>query len=294
MRTYAKGCLDCRNCQTRLSGCRLISEARKDRSTSLKHRRQLATEMWTTALAIQAKTWTVKAKVNVSTLSAAARSLVQSSQMRHNLTLTLFVMAQSEPSSSDTKSQSSSVAASGTGPWQAIYSPQHNNYYFYNAETQETTWENPLVTESAQEENKTEQTAATNTDQQSATAAAYTALQQAAVAQGIDPSLAYLDPSLAASPSASSLYSSYAVTAKFNARTGQFTGPNARDPSHMSEYERARRMSEFYFDVAAWERQRAQEHEVDPDGLKKRKRPTKKDLVSFLADCISSASIHRS
>ena len=88
-------------------------------------------------------------------------------------------------------------------------------------------------------------------------------------------------------------------TAKFNARTGQFTRPDARQPGHLSEYDRARRMSEFYFDVAAWEGELAkrggslmaeedggQGQGSNGDGLggeggKKRKRPTQKDLVRF-------------
>jgi len=108
-------------------------------------------------------------------------------------------------------------------------------------------------------------------------------LQANAMAQGIDPSLAYLDPSLASS---SGVPSNFTYTAKFNARTGAFAKADSRDPTHMSEYERAKRMSEFYFDVGAWEkdvetRKRAEdEAEADGDG-RKRKRPTKKDLERF-------------
>ncbi|CDO68608.1 hypothetical protein BN946_scf184996.g39 [Trametes cinnabarina] len=102
----------------------------------------------------------------------------------------------------------------------------------------------------------------------------------AAVAQGIDPALAHLDPSLLAGPSNPGAFT---YTAKFNARTGAFAKTDARDPSHLSEFERAKRMSEFYFDVNAWERevemrklQEAQEEES-----RKRKRPTKKDIERF-------------
>lgn len=50
----------------------------------------------------------------------------------------------------------------------------------------------------------------------------------------------------------------------------------------MSEYERAKRMSEFYFDVDGWQKQREQEQEEEEAEGKKRKRPSKKDLVSSL------------
>ena len=82
-------------------------------------------------------------------------------------------------------------------------------------------------------------------------------------------------------------------TARFNSRTGQFTPASARQPGHLSEHERAKRMSEFYFDVGKWEEDLARRGgrlmgEEDPVGEegskeKKRKRPSKKDLVCFCA-----------
>ena len=82
-------------------------------------------------------------------------------------------------------------------------------------------------------------------------------------------------------------------TARFNSRTGQFTPATARQPGHLSEHERAKRMSEFYFDVGNWEEDlsrrggRLMAEEGDPAGEegareRKRKRPSKKDLVCVL------------
>jgi hypothetical protein len=79
-------------------------------------------------------------------------------------------------------------------------------------------------------------------------------------------------------------------TARFNSRTGQFTPATARQPGHLSEHERAKRMSEFYFDVEKWEEDLArrggrlmgeEDDPADEEGTKekKRKRPSKKDLV---------------
>ena len=117
--------------------------------------------------------------------------------------------------------------------WQAIFAPQYNTYYFYNALTQETTWINPLqqpqpqpeaststsssatTTPTVETEAKTEldpnnaqvgngneeDTSAQWTSATTAASARYAALQAAALAQGIDPLLAHLDPSLSASPS---------------------------------------------------------------------------------------------
>jgi hypothetical protein len=166
--------------------------------------------------------------------------------------------------------------SSGSDGWQAIYSAEHNAYYFYNEHTHQTTWQNPRLPESHSDP----------TSVPSSTPSVH----DAAIAQGIDPALAHLDPSLAAHPSTSP--SAYAASARFNARTGQFSRPDARDPSHLSEYERAKRMSEFYFDVNAWEQQQAAGQELDAQAEvegsgKKRKRPTKKDLVSVPSEDLS-------
>ncbi|KAJ7594237.1 hypothetical protein C8J56DRAFT_749627, partial [Mycena floridula] len=186
--------------------------------------------------------------------------------------------ASPEPASASAAS-SESTAVPSNGSWQAIFAPQYNAYYFYNSETKETTWENPIIPSAASETPAVAgpSTAEEEPETPQASTSTLSSLQQAAIAQGIDPSLAYLDPSLADPASTTSTAGSF--TAKFNARTGQFARPDARDPSHMSEYERAKRMSEFYFDVGAWEKQKAQD-DADEAG-KKRKRPTKKDLERF-------------
>jgi len=110
------------------------------------------------------------------------------------------------------------------------------------------------------------------------------ALQEAAAAQGIDPSLAHLDPSLAG-PSAPGGSGAYNFAAKFNAHTGTFTRPDGRDPTHLSEYERMKRMSSVYFNMEQWEQevaQRKDQEDEDEANGKKRKRPTKKDLVGSI------------
>ncbi|KAG5641247.1 hypothetical protein DXG03_005661, partial [Asterophora parasitica] len=191
--------------------------------------------------------------------------------------------------SGDATSASTSVSPT---PWQAVYAPQYNTYYFYNTETQETTWENPLSSASASTSDPSsssqppEASDSTTPAGTSTYISPHAALEAAALAAGINPSLAHLDPTLLASiPSSSGASTSGlppAFTAKFNARTGQFARPDARDPTHLSEHARAARMSEFYFDVNAWEQQLASQGGSIMGGEeegKKRKRPSKKDLV---------------
>ncbi|KAI0039270.1 hypothetical protein FA95DRAFT_1567255 [Auriscalpium vulgare] len=191
-------------------------------------------------------------------------------------------------------SSSSNVAGTGpptAGDWQAIWSPSHGAYYFFNAVTQHTTWENPVQSEPVSANPSTttsppagdageKDDAAPGLSAPAALAQMY-AQQEAAAAQGIDPALAHLDPTLAGSSAPGGAYS---YTAKFNARTGAFAKPDGRDPTHLSEYERAKRMSEVYFDVGSWEQEvearKRQEAEDEANG-KKRKRPSKKDVERF-------------
>ena len=149
------------------------------------------------------------------------------------------------------------------GDWQAIWSPQHNSYYFHNMRTKETTWTNPL-------------TNAADANTSSASTTRYN-VEAAALAAGIDPTLAHLDPTLVAGPSNPAAFT---YTAKFNSRTGAFTRPDGRNPEHVSEFERMKRMSQFYFDVDEWQKQLELEQAEEEAAGKKRKKPTKKDLVS--------------
>jgi hypothetical protein len=110
--------------------------------------------------------------------------------------------------------------------WQAIFSPQHNAYYFFNSVTQETTWVNPLqgseeasastsaASSSTQPQDPSSSSSSKSNSKSRSTSPApeadgassstagpgptshYAALQAAAMAQGIDPALAHLDPSL--------------------------------------------------------------------------------------------------
>lgn len=163
-----------------------------------------------------------------------------------------------EPEESTSNEPESNNSATPNA-WQAIFSPQHNAYYFYNTLTNETTWTNPLQPEPstssaapAAEGDATDAaspTASTSKSPQpesaesriqtgpSASTSSYVALQAAAIAQGIDPSLAYLDPSLVSPSAISGPAPSHTYTAKFNARTGAFSTATARDPGHLSEYE---------------------------------------------------------
>lgn len=121
-----------------------------------------------------------------------------------------------------------------------VLNRRHNAYYFHNTKTQETTWTNPMTAEGqAQQQQKNEQQRPVNAEDYG----------------GVDPELAYLDPSLRSAGAASSAEFT-GTTARFNARTGKFEGGRAgnRKPEHHSDQSRARRQSSFFFDVKTWEK----------------------------------------
>jgi len=169
------------------------------------------------------------------------------------------------------------------GEWQTTYSAPHNAWYFFNIRTGETTWTNPLqdpdVVASSSQPPLDPSLATTQDASSSTTTTAVTPMGQAALEQGVDPELAYLDPSLAYGPLSSGPGT---YSARFNVHTGKFTAQDGRDPSHVSEYARAQRMSAVFFDVQGWETEIAKRKaEEDLEGPRRKKKPTKADLVSL-------------
>ncbi|KAG8921889.1 hypothetical protein FRC02_012300 [Tulasnella sp. 418] len=191
---------------------------------------------------------------------------------------------QKESKGDEEEGTKDSSPAPATNGWQAIWSPSHNAYYFFNSRTNETTWTNPLVpppTEGSSGE-AGPSTTTSSTSQQSAQTSSTIMTEDAL--DGIDPALAYLDPNLyELSRGKGNLGAGQTFQARFNSRTGRFTAMNDRDPSHLSEYARAQRMSEVFFDVHKWEEELASGNAGDDDGSagEKRKRPTKKDMERF-------------
>jgi hypothetical protein len=213
---------------------------------------------------------------------------------------------EAEAEDADAEDEPAEAPTPSAGDWQAIFSPAHNAYYFFNAATQQTTWVNPLqpapdasasapdpapapapVASTSTSDPTPEGSSAPQAALPPQLAQLY-ATQAAAAAAGIDPALAFLDPSLAAG-GAGGGGAAYAASAKFNARTGAFARADARAPEHLSEHARAQRMSAFYFDTAAWEAdvaKRAAEEDAEDEEARKRRRPSKKDLVRTVARAV--------
>ena len=129
-----------------------------------------------------------------------------------------------------------------------------NAYFFHNSKTKQITWDNPV-------RRRPPHPADPQLDPNAANAtpggsSAPTPLKPSRDLGGIDPDLAYLDPTLAHGPRAQ-IAGGFA--ARFNARTGKFEGDPNRNPDSVSEFTRQRKKEEFYFDVGAHDSQRAKE-----------------------------------
>ncbi|KAG8744118.1 hypothetical protein FRC10_010799 [Ceratobasidium sp. 414] len=176
--------------------------------------------------------------------------------------------------------------------WQAVWAPTHNAYYFYNSRTGETTWVNPLdpsssaSTSTAQTQPQPQPELQPDKPKQDETKPEE-APRDLSYLNGIDPELAYLDPTLAVPP-AGAKGPVPTFTARFGARSGAFTAMDGRRPEHLSEAARAQRMSSVYFDTAAWEKEIAERDakakaDAEAGVGDKRKRVTKEDIERFKA-----------
>ncbi|WVQ68347.1 uncharacterized protein L199_006554 [Kwoniella botswanensis] len=178
-------------------------------------------------------------------------------------------------------------------PWQAVWAAEQNAWYFWNKDTGEVTWTNPLEpsSSSTQPPLPAEQppTASSSTNpgpNDNDNDIGY------GFGFGGDPSQPEIDPGLAHlfggdSSGPGGLGGDPTMQkAMFNSRTGRFTASNYEyTVGHLDEYNRAKRMNSHYFDVDQWEREKQQENEKKrkalEDGKGGEKKITKKDMERF-------------
>ena len=164
-------------------------------------------------------------------------------------------------------------------------------WYFWNTESGAVTWTNPLEppAESSSPKPHLANSTPTHPIQPPLPLGPPPTSQRPAdtpptfgIPADIDPDLAYLLPP---SQRGSATAAPGAQTALFNARTGRFTPVDyAYSVDHLDEYNRAKRMNSHYFDVDAWERQKAEENakrkREEESGVVKKDKITRKDMVS--------------
>lgn len=171
--------------------------------------------------------------------------------------------------------------------WRAVWDASSHRWYFWNAKTQQTTWDNPLE-EAKGEQQAAEGSGRVSTDAQD-TGTRLTD-EELALQCGIDPDLAYLDPAMyaaeiqgarakydrvGASPSSRTPSDTYRAAGAFDSRTGKFvpvqhTGRGAlHDPSRLTHANQADRQMSAFFDVEAHNEERMRQHR---DAMQKRAR----------------------
>lgn len=195
-------------------------------------------------------------------------------------------------------------------------------YYYWNRKTNVTTWTNPFESASAplpsasaenepaseatvQAESSTSKDGAKSQSPQPKASGerkadkaasnderADSSGPSAADFGGIDPDLAYLDPSLASR--ARGAGGAGAHVARFNARTGKFEADPTKNPDRVSDVQRAKRQNQFYFDYDGWQATLAQQQEQNAlkraaegdyaeDESNKKHRPSKKEMEAIRA-----------
>jgi hypothetical protein len=157
----------------------------------------------------------------------------------------------------------------GKDDWTAVWSAEANAYYFWNAKSNETTWENPLLAPAAS--TSTLPTPAPATDPSGRAIISY---------DGIDPELAYLDPSYSRANSSAAP----SFQARFNSRTGRFQGDPTMNPDRISEFSRGERQQNAFYDTASWqtslEGKGLKRSGEEAEGGTRKKKPTAKEVVS--------------
>ncbi|OCF31537.1 hypothetical protein I316_06736 [Kwoniella heveanensis BCC8398] len=194
-------------------------------------------------------------------------------------------------------------------PWQAVWAPEQNAWYFWNTKTGEVSWTNPLESTSASETHAAQPPlpdeapplpsgpvpSGSTTTPRYGSAAATNAFEAplSTSRYGQQPSQPEIDEGLLHMVSGVRGGGGYAPggdpgvqSAAFNSRTGQFTPSNYQyTVGHLDEYNRAKRMNSHYFDVEAWEREKAADQEKrkreEESGQGGSRKVTKKDMQRF-------------
>lgn len=193
----------------------------------------------------------------------------------------------------ETKDKGKGKSDADAGTWQAVWAPEsngecaltpdlltHSAYYFWNTESGEVTWTNPLAPDA---ENASAAATAPPLPAEPApplpSASASTSTRPpSAAANGlpeIDPGLAFL--------MAPEQRGSDPAAVAMAARRGQYAADTGYSFHHLEEYNRAKRFGEHYFDVEGYEKQRAAEalkRKADEEaGVGTSRKVTKKDMV---------------
>ncbi|WWC71484.1 uncharacterized protein I206_105442 [Kwoniella pini CBS 10737] len=191
-------------------------------------------------------------------------------------------------------------------PWQAVWAEQQNAWYFWNTKTGQVSWTNPLINLVESEIQPPlppnqpplpNQSSLPSTSTLNGIGITSNQVQnEFDINQGqynlneqpeIDEGLAYLFGG--GGGTSSNLYGidNSLQKASFNSRTGKFQSNQINNnPGYLDEYNRSKRMNNYYFDVEQWEKEKVKENELkrkrqEEQGNLPEKKITKKDIERF-------------
>lgn len=170
--------------------------------------------------------------------------------------------------------------------WTAVWDDRAQAYYWWNTETNETTWINP---ESNGHTAAVESTA-TKAEEKSSNPLDFLLDRiDTEVKRKLDGEVETSEHDSTSQPQYEQYFeqpeTSYASTAHFNARTGRFTTQNdveRLNPENLTIENRATRQMQFYFDVDSYTEERNQQRSFIEDGrVGKKKQLTRKEVEYF-------------
>lgn len=171
-------------------------------------------------------------------------------------------------------------------PWRPVFDNDSSDWYFWNVETNETTWDNP-----ADEKPESSQDDAAQTLQDKEPAKNDTESNSSpSIEQNSNISDKNSKPISKELPNAHVKYENYTVQAQFNRRTGKFeSAPNASSSSNHNEaikpIQRVDNQDKYlsrYFNFSDWAEQQGLKY-INGDLSKdtKRKKPTKSEMKRY-------------
>ncbi|KAI7895664.1 uncharacterized protein EV154DRAFT_494553 [Mucor mucedo] len=187
-----------------------------------------------------------------------------------------------EEKSEGTQSPVETSKVSPETTWTAVWDERAQAYYWWNTETNETTWINP--------DTPAVQTTAVETTVEKSNPLDFlldridTEVKRKLDGE-VEPAAGTTEQSQYYDQYFDQPETSYASTAHFNARTGRFTTQNdveRLNPENLTIESRAKRQMQFYFDVDTYTEERNQQRSFTEDGrVGKKKQLTRKEVEYF-------------
>lgn len=179
------------------------------------------------------------------------------------------------------------------GPWRAVWDEGSNDYYFWNMQTNETSWDNPVdadisaKTEDAEEKDTRDEPSVEKSDHEDTDIVNENSTRKRPIEEEEEPEeeQATEPTTTEDQPPPAIEYQDYTVQGHFNRRTGKFeSDPALHHPEQHSVAAKSTRQLGAFFDFDTWAEERGRKY---IDGLaemeeaEKRRKPTKAEMRRY-------------